>query len=104
MPDWGAENDNITPADCRSAPSNNRISDQVPEMTGVPWAPPERLSAQKEVPCEVCPTGDVGTAEDLEGARFILSDSQNSIIIITDNKLELHSEKTDYFAFRGPRQ
>jgi hypothetical protein len=45
------------------------------QMTGVPWASPERLrelSAQAEAPCEVCPTGDVGTAEDLEGARFTL--------------------------------
>jgi len=102
MPDWGAENDIIIPADCRSAPSNVRISDQVPETTGVPWASPERLSAQKEVPCEVCPTGDVGAAEDLEGTRFNLEDSQNLIYVIADNKLELHSEKTDYFAFRGP--
>ena len=48
--------------------------------------------------------GDVGTAEDLEGERFNLADSQNLIyIIIVDNELE-PSIKTDYFAFRGPRQ
>jgi hypothetical protein len=49
--------------------------------------------------------GDVGAAEDLEGARFTLADSQNLFYVIADNtKLELHSEKMDYFAFRGPRQ
>ena len=43
--------------------------------------------------------GDVGAAEDLEGARFILADSQNLIyIIIADNELE-PSKKTDCFAF-----
>ena len=107
MPDWAAENDIIIPEDRRSAPSNIHISDQVPEMTGVPWASPERLrelGAREEVPCEACPMGDVGAAEDLEGARFILADSQNLIyIIIADNELE-PSIKTDYFAFRGPRQ
>ena len=43
MPDWAAKNDIIIPEDRRSAPSNIHISDQVPEMTGVPWASPERL-------------------------------------------------------------
>jgi hypothetical protein len=107
MPDWGAENDIIIPADHRSAPSNDHILDLVPEMTGIPWASPERLrelSAQEEVPCEACPLGDVGAAKDLEGARFNFEDSQNLFYIIADNKLELHSEKIDYFAFRGPRQ
>jgi len=47
--------------------------------------------------------GDVGAAEDLEGARFTLADSQNIFYIIADNKLE-PSKKTDCFAFRGPRQ
>jgi len=42
--------------------------------------------------------GDVGAAEDLEGARFTLADSQNIFYIIADNKLE-PSKKTDCFAF-----
>jgi hypothetical protein len=36
MPDWGAENDIIIPADHRSTPSNDHILDLVPEMTGIP--------------------------------------------------------------------
>ena len=106
-PDWGAKNDIILPADHRSAPSNDHILDLVPEMTGIPWASPERLrelSAQEEVPCEACPLGDVGAAKDLEGARFNFEDFQNLFYIIADNKLELYSEKADYFAFRGPQQ
>jgi hypothetical protein len=39
-PDWGAEND-IIPADRRSALLNHHILDQVPELTGVPWASPK---------------------------------------------------------------
>ena len=103
---WGAKNDIIIPADRRSVPLNIHISDQVPEMTGIQWASPERLwelSAQVEVPRVACPMGDVDAVKDLEGARFTLADSQNSIRIIADNKLE-HIEKTDYFAFRGLRQ
>jgi hypothetical protein len=61
----------------------------------------KELSAQEEAPRVACPMGDVGAAEDLEGARFNLADFHDLIHIIADNK---HTRKTDYFAFRGPRQ
>ena len=99
-PDWGGGND-IIPADHRSAPSNHRTSDQVPELTGVPWASPTELSTQEEAPCMACPMGDVGAAEHLEGARFILADLQDSGYVICDNR---HHDQNDCFAFRAPRQ
>ena len=74
MPDWGAKNDIIILADHRFTPLNDHILDLVPKMTGIPWASPkhlQELSTQKEAPCKACPTGDVGAAKDLEGARFI---------------------------------
>ena len=83
-PDWGAENE-IIPADRRSAPLNHHTSDQVPELTGVPWASPKELSAQEEAPRVACLMGDVGAAEDLEGARFNLADFHDLIHIIADN-------------------